>query len=97
MAKIGTERGFESGVGAEKGRRRCRDSRISVGKGKRKMAARPRGEMASNNLGNQEKIAIFALRDLQAAVESAEYYDHRALFPERVIMLFSIKAGDVVL
>ena len=38
MAKIGTERGFESGVGAEKGQNWSRDSRISVGKGKRRMA-----------------------------------------------------------
>ena len=59
MAKIGTERGFESGVGAEKGRRRCRGSRISVGKGKRCTC----GEMTPNILGDQEIIAIFARRD----------------------------------
>ena len=50
-----------------------------------------------NKLGNLKIITTFALKDTkQAAVESAEYYDHRALFPERAIMLFSIKAGDVV-
>ena len=34
-------------------------------------------------------------REQQTVVESADSYVHRALFPERVMMLFSYKTGEV--
>ena len=49
-----------------------------------------------NTLGFQEIIPIFAESNRERLSNSADSNVHRALFPERVIMLFlSLKADDV--
>ena len=45
-------------------------------------------------MGFPIRIITFVLKRDKQLSNSADYYDHRALFPVRVIMLFSIKADE---